>query len=277
MHKGKTKFRIFIYTGAVLICLFSLIPILWSLSTSLKPPALVFLHPPQWIPKQISFEHYKEVLNNPKMMRYFFNSFITAAASTIIALIIGILGAYGFSRYKFPGRKTILISIILTRILPRVALLVPFFIILQKLKIYNTRAGLILVFLTITMPLSIWLLKGFFDSIPHEIEEAAMIDGCSPLGIITRVIIPIALPGIAAVGMYVFITAWNEFLLVLVLTSGEEVRTISVALAFFIDEWGIKWGPLMAASILMSIPAITVFAMFQKNLIKGLSEGAIKG
>jgi ABC-type glycerol-3-phosphate transport system permease component len=237
----------------------------------------VFLHPPQWIPKQISFEHYKEILNNPKMMRYFFNSFITAAASTIIALIIGVLGAYGFSRYKFPGRKTLLISIILTRILPRVALLVPFFIILQKLKIYNTRAGLILVFLTITMPLSIWLLKGFFDSIPHEIEEAAMIDGCSPLGIITRIIIPISLPGIAAVGMYVFITAWNEFLFALVLTSGEELRTISVALAFFIDEWGIKWGPLMAASILMSIPAIIVFTMFQKNLIKGLSEGAIKG
>ena len=277
MYKGKTKFQIFIYTGAVLICLFSLIPILWSLSTSFKPLALMFLHPPQWIPKQISFEHYKEILNNPKMMRYFFNSFITAAASTIIALIIGVLGAYGFSRYKFPGRKTLLISILLTRILPRVSLIVPFFIMLQKLKIYNTRAGLILVFLTITMPLSIWLLKGFFDSIPYEIEEAATIDGCSALGILTRVIIPIILPGIASVGMYVFITAWNEFLFVLVLTRGEELRTISVALAFFMDEWGIRWGPLMAASMLMSIPAIIVFTMFQKSLIKGLSEGAVKG
>ena len=277
MYKGKTKFQIFIYTGAVLICLFSLIPILWSLSTSFKSNAFMFLQPPQWIPKQISFEHYKEILNNPKMMKYFFNSFITAAASTIIALIIGVLGAYGFSRYKFPGRKTLLISILLTRMLPRVALIVPFFITLQKIKMYNTRAGLILVFLTITMPLSIWLLKGFFDSIPYEIEEAATIDGCSALGILTRVIIPIILPGIASVGMYVFITAWNEFLFVLVLTSGEELRTISVALAFFIDEWGIRWGPLMAASILMSIPAIIVFTMFQKSLIKGLSEGAVKG
>lgn len=277
MQKGKAKFRIFIYTVAVLICLFGLFPILWSLSTSFKPTVLMFLHPPQWVPKQITYEHYKEILSNPKMIRYFFNSFITATASTIIALVIGVLGAYGFSRYKFPGRNTLLISILLTRILPRVALIVPFFIILRKLTMYNTRAGLILVFLTITMPLSIWLLKGFFDSIPYEIEEAATIDGCSPLGIITRIIIPITLPGIAAVGMYVFITAWNEFLLVLVLTSGEELRTISVSLAFFMDEWGIRWGPLMAASILMSIPAIIVFTMFQKNLIKGLSEGAIKG
>lgn len=122
-----------------------------------------------------------------------------------------------------------------------------------------------------------WLLKNFIDGMPYEIEEAAMIDGCSPLGILIRIVVPINLPAIASVGMYVFITAWNEFLFPLTMTKGMELRTISVGLAFFIDEFGINWGELMAASILMSIPAIIVFATFQKNLIKGLSEGAVKG
>ena len=277
MHKRKLKLQIFIYAVAVLICLFSLFPILWGLSTSFKPEFLMYSQPPKWIPEPITFKHYKTILNDARMMRYFFNSFVTAAASTIIALIMGVLGAYGFSRYKFPGHKTLLISILLTRMLPRVSLIVPFFITLQKLKMYNTRAGLILVFLIITMPISIWLLKAFFDGIPYEIEEAATIDGCSALGILTRIVIPISLPAIASVGMYIFITAWNEFLFVLVLTRGTELRTISVGLAFFIDEMGVHWGPLMAASILMSIPAIIVFTMFQKSLIKGLSGGAIKG
>jgi ABC-type glycerol-3-phosphate transport system permease component len=120
-------------------------------------------------------------------------------------------------------------------------------------------------------------LKGFFDAVPYEVEEAAIVDGCSVLGVLTRIVIPITLPGIASVGMYVFITAWNEFLFSLTMTKGSSLRTISVGLAFFIDEFGIRWGSLMAASILMSIPAIVVFSVFQKNLIKGLSEGAVKG
>jgi ABC-type glycerol-3-phosphate transport system permease component len=266
-----------IYAIALVLCVFSLAPVVWSLSTSLKPEAMIFSQPPQWIPSQVSFEHYKAVLGDKRMLGYFLNSFMTAALSTLIALAIAILGAYGFSRHKFPGAKTLLVSILLTRMLPRVALIVPFFITLQKIHMYNTRPGLTLVFLIITMPLSIWLLKGFFDAVPYEIEEAAIVDGCSVFGVLTRVVIPITLPGIASVGMYVFITAWNEFLFALTMTKGIQLRTISVGLAFFIDEFGIRWGSLMAASILMSIPAMVVFAVFQKSLIKGLSEGAVKG
>jgi ABC-type glycerol-3-phosphate transport system permease component len=268
---------IFLYFASIVLCLFALAPILWDLSTSLKPDGLIFIQPPQWIPREISFEHYLEVLKNPNMIRYFINSFIVASASTIIALVIGVLGAYGFSRFKFPGNKTLMVSVMLTRLLPRVSLIVPFFITLQKLRLYNTRAGLVLVFLVITLPLSIWMLKGFFDSIPYEMEEAARVDGCSPLGILFRIDIPILLPAIASVGMYIFITAWNEFLYSLTMTKGNALRTISVGLAFYIDEYEIRWGSLMAASILMSVPAITVFSLFNKFLIKGLGEGAVKG
>jgi ABC-type glycerol-3-phosphate transport system permease component len=131
--------------------------------------------------------------------------------------------------------------------------------------------------MVITMPLAIWMLKGFFDSIPYEIEEAAIVDGCSPLGILIKIDLPMILPAVASVGMYIFITAWNEFLLALTMTKGSALRTISVGLAFYIDEFGIRWGSLMAASILMSIPAVVVFSIFSKFLIKGLSEGAVKG
>jgi ABC-type glycerol-3-phosphate transport system permease component len=277
MKGRRIVYHVVIYALAILLCAFSVIPVLWSLSTSLKPAGMIFAQPPQWIPKVFSLEHYRAVLGDPRMMRYFFNSFVTATFSTLFALIVGTLGAYGFSRYKFPGSGTLMVSILLTRMLPRVALIVPFFITLQKIGLYNTRPGLILVFLIITMPLSIWLLKGFFDVVPFEIEEAAIVDGCSVFGVLTRIVIPITLPGIAAVGMYVFITAWNEFLFALTMTKGMPLRTISVGLAFFIDEFGIRWGSLMAASILMSIPAIIVFTIFQKSLIKGLSEGAVKG
>jgi ABC-type glycerol-3-phosphate transport system permease component len=277
MTVRKVFFTLFIYGLSILFCLFALGPVLWGLSTSLKPDSLIFVQPPQWIPRIVSLAHYQDVLRNPNMVRYFINSFITALISTIFALAVSILGAYGFSRFQFPGSKAGMLALVISRMLPAVSLIVPFFVTLQKLGLYNTRMGLIVVFLVITMPLSIWMLKGFFDSIPYEIEEAAIVDGCSPLGILLRIDFPMLLPAIASVGMYVFITAWNEFLLALSMTKGNALRTISVGLAFYIDEFGIRWGSLMAASILMSIPAIIVFSLFSRFLISGLSEGAVKG
>jgi ABC-type glycerol-3-phosphate transport system permease component len=129
----------------------------------------------------------------------------------------------------------------------------------------------------VVMPISVWLLKGFFDNVPREIEEAAVVDGCSSINLLLRIVIPISLPAIVAVGMYTFILAWNEFLFALLMTTDARTRTISVALAFYIDEAGIHWGPLMAASVLMSIPAAIVFAISQRHLVRGLSEGAVKG
>ncbi len=211
------------------------------------------------------------------MGRFFWNTTVVSVGATTISLIIGIMAAYGFSRYKLPGFRTILWSILFTRILPRVTLIVPFYITLRNLRLINTYGGLILVYLMVVMPISVWLLKGFFDNVPYEIEEAAIVDGCSPFGVLTRIVIPLSAPAIASVGMYTFILAWNEFLFALLMTTDAKTRTISVALAFYIDEAGIHWGPLMAASLLMSIPAIIVFSLFQRHLVRGLSEGAVKG
>jgi ABC-type glycerol-3-phosphate transport system permease component len=266
-----------LYLSAGVLSLFSLIPILWTLSTSLKTHQAVYALPPLWIPNPLTFKNYLEVLSNSTILRYFLNTAIIATGSTAIALAIGIFAAYGFSRFPFPGNRILLWSILFTRILPRVAIIVPFFITLKNLSLLNTYPGLILVYLMVVMPLAVWLLKGFFDNVPYEIEEAAIMDGCSPLGVLFRIVLPLSAPAIAAVGMYAFILAWNEFLFALIMTNDASTRPISVGLAFFIDEAGISWGPLMAASMLMSIPAIAVFTLFQTQLVKGLSEGAVKG
>jgi len=276
-RKSVLFFRILLYTLVLLICAFSLFPVVWAAGTSFKTQPQIYALPPEWVPNPLTLENYINVLVKSKMPRFFMNTTIVSVGSTAISLVIGVMAAYGFSRYKFPGAKTLLWSILFTRVLPRVVLIVPFYITLRNLHLLNTYPGLILVYLMIVMPISVWLLKGFFDNVPREIEEAAMVDGCSAVGLLTRIIIPISMPAIASVSMYSFILAWNEFLFALLMTSDAKTRTISVALAFYIDEAGIHWGPLMAASVLMSIPAIIIFTITQRHLVRGLSEGAVKG
>ena len=269
--------KVLIYIGALLFAAFSMFPVLWGLSTALKEPGDIYALPPQWIPNPITFDNFVSALQNEVLIRSFFNTFIIATGTTVIALVVGVLGAYGFSRFKFPGQKTLLWTVLFTQLFPRVVVLVPYFITLRNLDLLNTYQGLILVYLMAVFPVAIWLIKGFFDAIPIEIEEAAVLDGCSVPRLLWSIILPISKPALAAVAMYSFILAWNEYLFALVFTNGLERRPISVALAFFIDENGVRWGELTAASLLMSIPSIVVFALTQKLLVRGLSEGAVKG
>ena len=266
-----------ILVSVILLASFSLIPVAWGLSTSLKTDTGIYEIPPRWIPSPITFTHYASILSSSSMLRYFLNTAIISFGTMIGSLFIAILGAYGFSRFRFPGRNTLLWSILFTRLLPRVTIIIPLYIVLRNMKLLNSYAGLILVYMLIVMPMAVWLLKGFFDNLPYEIEEAAVLDGCSPLGVLVRVVVPISLPAIATVAMYSFILAWNEFLFALIMTNGKSIRPISIGLAFFIDEVGIHWGSLMAASMLMSVPAVIVFMLLQTQLVRGLSEGAVKG
>lgn len=266
-----------VYGFGLLIVAFSLLPLLWGVSTALKLPADVYAFPPVWIPRAITFENFVSVIQNPNLIRAFFNTLFIASATTLAALVVGVLGGYGFSRYRFPGRNTLLWSVLFTKLFPRVVVIVPFFVTLRNLQLMNTYQGLVLVYLMVTFPVAIWLLKGFFDKIPVEIEEAAIVDGCSLPRLLWNVVIPMSRPALVAVAMYSFILAWNEFLFALVFTNGLEHRPLSVALAFFIDENGIRWGELMAGSIVMSLPAILVFSFSQKLLVRGLGEGALKG
>lgn len=268
---------VLIYGLALLVGAFALLPFVWTVSTSLKTEIAIYSLRPSFIPDPLTLENYRSIFENPTMMAYFRNTIVIAVSSTAISVVVAVFGAYGFSRYKFPGRTPLLYAVLFTRMLPRVSLLVPFYITLSKLSMINTQRGLVLVYLIVGMPITIWLLKGYIDALPYEVEEAAVVDGCGPLAILFRVVVPQVTPAIAAIGMYTFILAWNEFLFPLLMAKDTTTRPISVGLAFFIDEVTVKWGPMMAASVLMSIPAILVFSFAQKYIVKGLSEGAVKG
>lgn len=268
---------VLVYGLGLMFVLFSLLPLLWGVSTALKPDGDVYIFPPRWIPETVTFANFIAIFNNPSLIRAFFNTLIIAVSTTAVALVVGVPGAYAFSRFNFPGRNTLLWSALFTRLFPRVVVIVPFFVTLRNLQMVNTFRGLVLVYLMVTVPVALWLLKGFFDKIPKEIEEAAVVDGCTLPQVLWHVILPMARPAMVSVAMYSFILSWNEFLFALVFTNGLEKRPLAVALAFFIDENGIRWGELMAASIVMSIPAILVFGLVQRMLVRGLSEGAVKG
>ncbi|MBS7700759.1 MULTISPECIES: carbohydrate ABC transporter permease [unclassified Chelatococcus] len=268
---------VLVYGLGLAFVLFSTLPLIWGISTALKVPSEVYAFPPSWIPTTLTFENFFLVVQNKNLLRAFLNTLIIASGTTFIALVVGVLGGYGFARYHFPGRNMLLWSVLFTKLFPRVVVIVPFFITLRNLQMMNSYQGLILVYLMVTFPVAIWLLKGFFDKIPVEIEEAAVIDGCNLPQLLWYVILPMSRPAMIAVAMYSFILAWNEFLFALVFTNGLERRPLSIALAFFIDENGIRWGELMAASVVMSLPAIIVFSFAQKLLVRGLSDGAVKG
>lgn len=266
-----------VYAVGLPFVLFSVVPLIWGLSTALKTMNDQYSFPPRWIPDPVTIQHFVAVLNNKAIIRGFFNTVVVSSSTTAIALVVGVLGGYGFSRFRFPGRHTLLWSVLFTQLFPRVVVIVPFFITLRNLKLMNTLPGLVLVYLMVVFPVSIWLVKGFFDKIPVEIEEAAVVDGCTIPRLLWQIALPMSKPALVAAAMYAFILAWNEFLFALVFTQGLEKRPLSVALAFFIDENGIRWGELMAASLLMSIPAVVVFTVSQRLLVRGLSEGAVKG
>ncbi len=277
MKSGSSLTVALLYVLGVVLCIFSIFPLLWSIITSLKTPTDVYTMPLHIVPQPFTLENYSAVVQNRVMMRFFLNSTIVSLVTTVISSTISVLAAYGFSRFRFPGGGTIFGTILFSRLLPRVTLLIPFYVVLSHLHLINTRAALVLVYLIIAMPITVWMLRGFIDTVPYEMEEAATVDGCGPYGILFRIVVPVLAPAIAAVSMFAFILSWNEFLFPLLITKDPGSRTISVGLAFFIDDAGVKWGPLMAASVLMSLPPIIAFSFAQKYIVRGLSEGAVKG
>lgn len=278
MRSAKKKvFWGFVYLLCLLFIAFALLPYFWILSTSLKTESATYAKIPSFIPNPVTFANYDQIFHDRNILSYFKNTIVIALLSTGISVVVAVFGAYGFSRFRFPGRTPLLFSILFTRVLPRVSLLVPFYVILSKLSLINTYQGIILVYLIIGMPVTIWLLKGYIDALPYEVEEAAVVDGCNPMQVLFRIVIPMVAPAIASIAMFAFILAWNEFLFPLLIAKDSSTRPISVGLAFFIDDVNVQWGALMAASILMSIPAIVAFSFAQRYIIKGLSEGAVKG
>ena len=274
-----SKHKSFKYMSIVILLLliiFSLLPFLWMLITSFKGSVETYTNPPTWIPKQPTLSNFMYILQRGSFARYFRNSVIVALAVTTITLVVSSFAGYAFSRFRFPGWKFIFLAFLVTQMFPSVLLIIPLFQVVKAMKLLNTLYALVLSYITFSLPLCIWLLKGFFDQIPRELEEAAMIDGCSQVSALVRVIFPVALPGITATGIFAFIGAWDELVFAMTFTSSEDVRTLAVGLSGFITSYEIQWNHLAAGSVIATVPVIIMFLFAQKFLVKGALAGSVK-
>jgi multiple sugar transport system permease protein len=253
-----------------------LVPILWMVSAGLRPIKEILSYPPTLLPKMLTFQYFARILANPTYRQYFLNSAVLALTTLGLALVLGSLAAYGFSRYRFPGGRAMLMGILALLMLPRVTLIVPYFRLAHLAGLYDTLPGLIIVNTAFLLPMSTWLLKGYFDSLPEELEEAAMVDGCVRLQTLWKILLPLAVPGLIGVGTFVFIGSWNEYLLAVVLTETPRAQTLTVGLAAFFGQYVRDWNGIMALSTLASLPLVVVFVFLQRWVVQGLSSGAIK-
>jgi ABC-type glycerol-3-phosphate transport system permease component len=266
-----------IVVGSALLVLVCLFPFWWMLLSSIKTLRELYTVPPIWWPSAPTLDNYYTVLFKSNIPRYFLNSVIISVGSTGLALLLAIFASYGFARFRFAGSRILQLFVLVGQLLPTAAIIVPLFITLRVLGLVNTFLGLILVYLIITLPLSVWMLTSYFRAIPRELDEAATIDGASRVGILFRIILPLSTPGIVAVCVYAFVTTWNEFIFALCFATDSSVKTLPIGLAEFSTEFNTDWGAVMAASVIMTLPIALLFLSMQRSFVGGLTAGATKG
>jgi ABC-type glycerol-3-phosphate transport system permease component len=266
-----------IYAAVLVLMAVALFPFLWMAISSVKPLGELYTVPPTWIPGHPTIANYAKVIFDSNIPRYFLNSVIISAGATLIALVLAVFAAYGFARFRFRGSRALQGFVLIGQLLPTAAIIVPLYIVLNGLGLINTYLGLILVYLILTLPLSVWMLIGYFRGIPVELEEAAVIDGCSRLGVLVRITLPLAMPGLVAVMVYAFVTTWNEFIFALCFATDSTVKTLPIGLSEFSTEFNTDWGAVMAASLIMTLPIAILFLAMQRLFVGGLTAGATKG
>jgi multiple sugar transport system permease protein len=268
--------RILIY-GLIAIFLFiTLFPLVWVLSTSFKPNEEAINFPPKFLPEKVTFNNYIFVLTDPGLVRSLINSFVVSVGSTALSVVLSALGGYAFARFEFKGKNLIMSIILGLFMIPVVINIVPLYTMLSNIGMLNSPIGLILTFQILIIPLNILLFKNYFETIPKELEEAALIDGCSRLGVLKRITIPLSTPGFAIAAVLSFRFSWNEFILPIVLANRPDSVVFQVALYQFISLYRIQWGYLTAGITLAIIPVLVLMLSFQKQMIKGLTIGAIR-
>jgi len=264
--------------GLIFMAGILLFPIYNIILTSFTPYEQIFSDVPRLFPSKLTFQWYKEVFVTTPITRNIINSFIVAIGVVITNVIVALLGGYSLSRFEYTGKRFFSTMIVFTYLFPPILLVLPLFRIISFLGLLNTYVGVIFVHLTITLPFSIWLLRGFFNTIPKELDESALIDGASRLIVLLKVILPMARPGIAAIAAFSFMISWNEYLFSSVLMTTSTMKTLPLKIAESIVETSeVRWGVIMAAATIALIPATALFQFIQKEFIKGLTAGAVKG
>lgn len=257
-----------------LILVFTLGPYIWMLITSLTEESRLFTDGPSLI--GATFANYAVLFQKVGFLSNMLDSLIIASGTVVVGLTLSITAAYAFSRFSFRGRRVLLLQFLVINMFPIVLLILPLFVLMRVLGLLDTYAALIIANSTIAIPFSVWMMTSYMNGIPRSLDEAAMTDGCTRLGALVRVVLPLCVPGIVATGIYIFITAWNEYLYALTL-GGRNVRPITVAVQTLIGEYEIRWGLLTAGGIIGAMPATVLFLIVQRRLISGLTQGAVKG
>jgi multiple sugar transport system permease protein len=260
-----------------LMLLWTAIPFYWMLVTSLKHDKEIYGYEATLVPEKPTLANYVTILRDTPYLTFLRNSTVVAVGSTVISLIIACLGAYAIARLNFPGRALLARLLVCTYLVPASLLFIPLFAIMSALRFTDTLYGLTIAYLSGDVPFCTWLLMGYFKSVPAELEEAALVDGCNRVTALIRVVLPVSLPALVVVTFFCFTRAWNEFLYAYVFTSTNAARTITTGLVNFMSADVFFWGPLMASTILSALPPVLMFLVFQRWVVKGLTLGAVKG
>lgn len=254
-----------------------LFPFYWMVNTSLKPASEIFLSPPTFVSPNWSFDAYTTVLTQRPFARYFFNSLVVTLGTTVLSVTLAAFAAYGFTRFFPRGATPFVIFLLFTKMLPETLLIIPYFQLMSDLGLLNSYLALVLAYSSFALPFSVWMLIGFFRSIPRAIDEAAIMDGASYLQTFFRVILPLAKPGLVAVALFTFLIAWNSYLWALVLTTDSTMHVLSVGVANMVGEYRVQWNELMAAAVIAALPVMVLFSLLEKHLINAITSGAVKG
>ncbi|MEM9047818.1 MAG: carbohydrate ABC transporter permease [Pseudomonadota bacterium] len=253
-------------------------PLFWMLVTSVKPQFELFRRPPTMLPETLTFEHYWRLIEGTNFLGYFQNSILLSVTTTVIVITIATFGCYSLVRFKYRGRESLAFLVLFTYLLPSVVLIIPLYLMLVQVGLSNTIFSLVIAYTTFALPYALWLLRSFMAGIPEDLENAALVDGASRLGAFKDVILPQLLPGIISTALFTFILSWNEYLYALVLVNSDSARPLTTGvLNMLVSSFNIEWSLLMAASVMMSVPLIIVFAFLQSYLTRGFGAGGVKG
>jgi ABC-type glycerol-3-phosphate transport system permease component len=250
-------------------------PFLWVILTSIRPEQGMYTDTFQLLPEVFTFDNYRRLITSG-FLTYIRNSVLVSLVSTVITVLMAILAAYAFSRYRFRGRRELAGTFAFTQLFPFAVLLMPLYIMYFRVGLVNSYVGLIIAYVAITLPFCVYMLIGYFQTVSISLDEAARIDGCSTLGIIFRVVLPVAWPGIVATAVYAFVRSWEEYLFALTLMTDDAKKTVPVGLANFFGQYTTEWGSIMTASVIATVPTMVFFLIMQKQLVSGLAAGAVK-